>query len=394
MAKKRRGSGEGNIYQRSDGRWEARISLGWANGKRVRKSYLGATEGSVQDQLLKGRSAVSLGLPVSHDRQTVEQYLTHWLAETLKPNAKPRSYESFEMIVRKHINPVIGRVRLDKLSPQHIAHLLELKRQPTVAEDKGGKKITKPGLSPQSLVNIRTVLRSALAQALKWGLVPRNVAALVTPPRIPRPEVHVLNPDEARKFLDAAKGSRFESIFVLALTLGMRRGEILGLRWTDVDFETGVLKISQAMQRLAEGLSITEVKTERSRRVLAIPESVVRALRMRRAQQAQERLLAGIHWKDTGLVFTAPNGGMLEPITLHRAFKVLLTEAKLPMAVRFHDLRHSAASLLLAQGVHLRAIMELLGHSSISLTANTYSHVQPAMMREVANVMEEILKAK
>src|SRR5208282_2900462 len=277
--------------------------------------------------------------------------------------------------------------RLDKLTPQHVANLLDLKRQPV--KDEEVKKDPEPGLSPQSLVNIRTVLRSALAQALKWGLVSRNVATLVDAPRVPRPKVHTLTADEARTLLDTAKGSRFEAIFTLALTLGMRRGEILGLRWADVDFEQGIVRISQAVQRLSTGLTITEVKTERSRRVLAMPESIARVLRLRRARQAQERLLAGLHWKDTGLCFTAPNGGPLEPITLHRTYKKILKAAKLPTTVRFHDLRHSAASLLLAQGVHLRAIMELLGHSSISLTANTYSHVQPAMMRDVANTMEQ-----
>ncbi len=388
MARKR-GAGEGNIYQRSDGRWHARLSLGQGNGKRIRKSYYGATQAAVEEELLKARAKQSQGIVVSTDRQTVEQFIKKWLEQTVKPNAKQRSYESFSTISRLHIYPVIGRVRLDRLTPQHIANLLDLKRQPVKGEEQ--KQDPAPGLSPQSLVNIRTVLRSALAQAVKWGLVARNVATLVDAPRVPRPKVHTLNADEARKLLDIAKGSRFEAILALALTLGMRRGEILGLRWADVDFEHGVIRISQAVQRLATGLTITEVKTERSRRVLAIPESIARVLRLRRARQAQERLLAGLQWKDTGLCFTAPNGGPVEPITLHRAYKVLLTAANLPAAVRFHDLRHSAASLLLASGVHLRAIMELLGHSSISLTANTYSHVQPAMMRDVANTMEQIL---
>jgi integrase len=388
MARKR-GAGEGNVYQRSDGRWEARLSLGYANGKRIRKSYFGATQAAVEGELLKARAKQSQGLPVSTDRQTVEQFIKNWLEQTIKPNAKQRSYESFSTVARLHIYPVIGRVRLDKLTPQHVANLLDLKRQPMKREDR--KQDPKPGLSPQSLVNIRTVLRSALQQALKWGLVARNVATLVDPPRVPRPKVHTLSAREARKLLDTAKGSRFEGIFALALTLGMRRGEILGLRWADVDFEHSVIRISQAVQRLAVGLTITEVKTERSRRVLAMPESIARILRLRRAHQAQERLLAGLQWKDTGLCFTTPNGGPLEPITLHRAYKKLLAAADLPTTVRFHDLRHSAASLLLAQGVHLRAIMELLGHSSISLTANTYSHVQPAMMRDVADTMEQIL---
>lgn len=177
----------------------------------------------------------------------------------------------------------------------------------------------------------------------------------------------------------------------LALTLGLRHGEILGLRWSDVDFEERALRVNQALQRIGGKLQVTEVKTERSRRVVAIPESVIRALKARRAQQAQERLLAGLQWKDSDLAFTNPTGGPLEPITLHRDFKRLLQTAELPTETRFHDLRHTAASLLLAEGVHLRMIMELLGHSSISLTANTYTHVMPAAMRDVAEKMETIL---
>jgi integrase len=268
-------------------------------------------------------------------------------------------------------------VRLDKLTPQHVAAMLERAR--------------KAGLSPQTIVNIRTVLRSALNQALKWGLVARNVAALVDPPRIPQPKFHALETEDARQLLTTARGLRFEAIYVLALTLGMRRGEILGLSWPDVDLDNSVVRINQSLQRFDGHLQITEVKTKRSRRVIAMPESVLRVLKARRARQAQERLKAGLQWQDTGLVFTNPSGAPLEPITLHRDFKRLLTAGGLPTAVRFHDLRHSTASLLLAQGVHLRVIMELLGHSSISLTANTYAHVMPAAMREVADKMQTLL---
>jgi integrase len=376
MKSRKRNAGEGSIFERSDGRWCAVLNLGWDGGKRRRKYIYGTTAADVQEQLLKARADHSKGLPVAVERQTVAQFLQDWLEQTLKPNAKPRSYESFSTIVRKHIGPAIGRVRLDKLSPQHVQGMLDQMR--------------KLGLSPQTIVNIRTVLRSALAQALKWGLVARNVATLVDPPRIPRPKVHALGPDEARRLLEAARGERFEAIYVLALTLGMRRGEVLGLSWADVDLDSRTLRVSQAMQRFDGRLQVTEVKTERSRRVIAMPEIVLKALKARRAQQAQERLLAGLRWRDTGLVFTSPTGGPLEPITLHRGFKRLLTKAEVS-STRFHDLRHSTASLLLAQGVHLRVIMELLGHSSISLTANTYSHVMPAAMRDVADKMESIV---
>jgi integrase len=389
MAK--RGTNEGSIFRRKDGRWVGSLNLGWENGKRKRRHFYAATASEVRDELLKARFDQSRGLPVASERQTVAKFLEGWLEHTLKSRAKPRSVESFTVIVNKHIVPALGRIRLDKLTPQQVQALLEKKREPYKTKTKAGKVIEKHGLSPQSIASIRTVLRSAINQALKWGMVARNVATLIDPPRIPRPKTHAIDADGARKLLEAARGERFEAILVLALTLGLRRGEILGLRWSDVDFDSRTIRVNQALQRVGGKLQVTEVKTERSRRVVAVPECVVRAVKTRRAQQAQERLLAGIEWKDTDLAFTNPRGGPLEPITLHRDFKRLLRAAELPTETRFHDLRHTAASLLLAEGVHLRVIMELLGHSSISLTANTYAHVMPAAMREVADRMESIL---
>ena len=388
-----RGRNEGSIFKRKDGRWVGSLNLGWENGKRKRRHFYAATAADVQAQLLKARSDQSRGLPVATERQTVAQFLEGWLEHTLKTRARPRSVESFTAIVNRHIVPVLGKIRLDKLTPEQLQALLEKKRQPYKVKSKGGKEVEKHGLSPQTIANIRTVLRSALGQALRWGMVARNVATLIDAPRIPRPQTHALDIDGARKLLEAARGDRFEAIIILALTLALRRGEILGLRWSDVDFEGRALRVNQALQRIGGSLQVTEVKTERSRRVVAIPESVVRALKTRRAQQAQERVLAGPQWKDSDLAFTNPTGGPLEPITLHREYKRMLKAAGLPTNVRFHDLRHTAASLLLAQGVHLRVIMELLGHSSISLTANTYSHVMPAAMRDVADKMEAILKS-
>jgi len=391
MARGRRGAQEGSIFQRKDGRWVGSLNLGWETGKRKRKHFYAATAAEVRDQLLKARTDQSQGLPVVTERQTIAQFLVGWLDLTLKPRAKPRSVESFTSIVNKHIVPELGRIRLDKLTPQHVQALLEKKRQPYKKKTRTGKTVEKRGLGPQSIANIRTVLRSALGQALKWGMVPRNVATLIDPPRIPRPKTHAIDADGARKLLEVARGERFEAILVVAVTLGLRRGEILGLRWSDVDFESRVIRVNQALQRVGGKLQVTEVKTERSRRVVAVPDSVIRALKIRRAQQAQERLIAGLKWMDSDLTFTNPTGGPLEPITLHRDFKRLLSIAELSTNTRFHDLRHTAASLLLAEGVHLRMIMELLGHSSISLTANTYAHVMPAAMRDVADRMESIL---
>ena len=386
MKSRRRGQSEGSVFQRKDGRWCGMLSLGWDNGKRKRKSYFAATAAEVRDQLLKARSDHAHGLPIAIERQTVAQYLDHWLEHTLKAKAKPRSYESFSTIVRLHIKPSIGRIQLHKFAPQHIQKLLDEK--------------SKSGLSPQTVTNIRTVLRSGLSQAMKWNLVSRNSAALVNAPRIPHKRIEPLDPEHARMLLEAAKGGRYEAIYIVALTLGMRRGEVLGLRWSDIDFDGRAIRVNRSMQRLSTGssdkgkrseLQATETKTDGSRRTIALPDSVVRALRWHRARQAQDRLAAGMSWKDQDLVFTNRIGRPIEPMLLHRDYKALLKRAGLPESLRFHDLRHSAASLLLAQGVHPRAIMELLGHSSITVTMNVYGHVMPAMMRDAADKMDAII---
>ena len=245
MAKKRN-AGEGSIFQRADGRWCGILSLGWENGKRKRKSFYGVTAAEVQAQLLMARADHARNLPVAAERQSVTQFLMHWLDHTVKPNARPRSYESFEIIIRKHIIPEIGRTRLEKLTPQQVQALLDRK--------------LKSGLAPQTVVHIRMVLRTALNQAMKWSLIARNPAALVDPPRIPRSEIRPLTAEEARRFLDAAKGERFEALYTLALFSGLRRGEILGLRWSDVDLEARALRVNQAIQRVGGKLRAAETQ--------------------------------------------------------------------------------------------------------------------------------------
>jgi integrase len=291
---------------------------------------------------------------------------------------RPRTYESYELLSRVHIVPELGRVSLQNLTPQHIQTLLARK--------------LKAGRAPQTVRHIRTVLRRALNFAIKWGLVSKNSAALVDPPRVERHQVKSLTPEQARKFLETAQAERLGSLYVLSLSLGMRQGEVLGLRWVDVDIEgpNPTLIVNQALQRIGREFQFVEPKTERSRRTIALPKSVVKTLLAHRKRQAAERLALGPAWHDYGLIFTALDGSPIERRTLHRDFKGILAKAELPES-RFHDLRHSAASLLLAQGVPMRNIMELLGHSSITLTADTYSHVMAPALRETADKMDVIL---
>lgn len=377
---KKRGSGEGSIYQRSDTRWCATISLPRVGGqRRTRKSFYGLTRKEVADQLTKALRERDQGLPVTNDRQTLEQFLTYWLEHHVRPSVRPRTFESYSLLSRVHLIPDLGRIPLQQLTPQHVQAFLASK--------------LKSGRAPQTVRHMRTVLRRALNAAMKWNLIGRNSAALVDPPRLERRRTTTLSAEQARRVLEAADGERLAALYTLALSLGMREGEVLGLRWSDIrELEGGspTLTISQTLQRIGREFQFAEPKTDRSRRTLALPKSVVKALLAHRRRQAAERLALGPAWNDLDLVFTTPDGLPIERKSLHRNFKHLLAKAGMPDC-RFHDLRHSAASLLIAEGVPLRTIMELLGHSSISVTADIYSHIAPAMMRDAADKMDSIL---
>ena len=237
--------------------------------------------------------------------------------------------------------------------------------------------------------------RKALGQAVKDGLLGRNVAKLVDSPRVERFEGATLSPEQARGFLVAAAGERLEALYVAALAVGLRMGETLGLRWTDIDLDRRILTVNRILERIGRGtrstLQFVEPKTSRSRRTVNLPDAAVTSLRAHRRRQLEERLAAGSHWREQGLVFPSTVGTPLEPHSLHEDFKRMLSRAGLP-DMRFHDLRHSAASLMLAQGIPLRSIQEILGHSSIALTANLYAHVGEQLKREAADAMDAILK--
>jgi len=390
--KRRRLSNEGSVYQRKDGRWVAALNLGWIDGRRRRKHFFGATAHKVQEQLSKASGDARLGLPILSDRQTVKEFLDRWVEDSVKPSVRPATHQQYHQHVRLYLGPSLGRHRLLKLSPQHVQAFVNER--------------LKTNLSPRTVQLSLVILRHALGKAMKWGLVGRNVAKLVDSPRIRRHEITPLDPAKARKFLDTTKGERLEALYSVALSLGLREGEALGLRWTDIDLDGGQVTIRQIVQRIGGKrfgtgpgkLVFCEPKTDRSRRTLRMPELLVKSLRAHRSRQLQERLAAGSAWVDNGLVFTTTIGTPLEGRSVVTDFKRILAkanepkiDAKIPMSTRFHDLRHSAASLLLAQGVQLRAIMELLGHSTIALTANTYSHVMPVMMQDMADKMDSIL---
>ncbi|MDQ6949067.1 MAG: site-specific integrase [Actinomycetota bacterium] len=283
----RRGHGEGSISQRRDGRWEGRIDLGWKAGKRVRKVVYGATRVEVVrkvNALVRDRE---LGLVRTGPSQRVGAFLEEWLG-SVRGSLRPSTFRTYELYVRRHIVAELGRVRLDQLKAEDVQRMLDRKLA--------------AGMSPQTVVHLRAILRRALNRAMRYGYLARNVAALAEPPKVERREMHVLDPDQARAFLKAANTDPFRALYILALFAGLRQGELLGLRWADVDLEQAQLRVSHSLQRYDGKLRLVAPKTATSRRSLSIPSVAVAALREHRVRQLQARLLAGASWQETGLI--------------------------------------------------------------------------------------------
>ena len=370
----KRANGEGSIHQRKDGRWCASLSIG--RGKR--KHFLGATRAEVSRKLTAALKSRDDGLPVTTGRQTVEQFLKNWL-EAIRPSIRERTWAGYEQHVRLHAVPALGKMTLTQLTPQHLQHLYSDR--------------LKAGLSPTSVHHLHATIHGALEQAVRWNLVPRNVADLVDPPRNAHFEMTTLSPEQARLFLETVAGNRLETLYVLALTTGMRQGELLGLRWRDVDFEEGTLQVRGSLQRIGGKLTVTATKTQHSQRRVSLTPSAVSALRRHRIVQKEERLRLGAAWQGEELVFTNEIGRPIGSASLLRlSFLPVLKRAGLPQ-MRFHDLRHSAATLLLGRGVHPKIVSEMLGHSKIGTTLDLYSHVTPTMQREATVAMEAILRS-
>ena len=361
---KKKPNGEGTIFRRGDGRWVGVITLDWQGGKQRRRYRYGRSRAEVHRRLTAVLSAQQRGLSVPGDQLTVGRFLDDWLNKVVRPRNRPSTFESYKGLVAQHLNPALGGIRLSKLSPSDVQEFLNEKLA--------------SGLSPRTVGYLRAVLRAALNWAIRWDLVARNVAKLVDAPRVKKANLETFTADEVKVFLQATEGSRFRALFVLAVSTGMRRGEILGLRWSDVDVKKGVLTVNHALQRVNGRLTLVEPKSHSSRRSLRLPQVALAALVNHRLQRNEMRLAAGKEWQDTGFVFTTGRGTPLDHGAVLRGLQTILKRANLRHQ-RFHDLRHCHASLLLAEGVHPRVVMEMMGHSQVSLTLNTYSHVIPAL---------------
>ncbi len=359
----------------------AMLDMGIVDGKRKRKAFYGKTEKEVRDKLQDATHSHRRGTLAKVGRMTVRDWLMRWLEDSARPTTRPSTYRRYAQIVEQYLVPSIGRIQLERLTPSDVRAMLNA-------------KATK--LSPRSLHHMRTVLRTALKVAMRDGLIPNNAAALAESPRVPATEMRTLGEDDVDRFQDAIRGNRLEALYCLALATGLRQGEALGLRWEDVNLnDGGRLRIRFALQRIDGTYALVEPKSMRSRRTISpLPEVVVTALRQQKQRQDAEKRSLGDRWLNTrNLVFTTEFGAPLNSSVVTHDFARVLQRAGLPR-MRFHDLRHSCASFLLKQGVHPRAVMELLGHSQINLTLNTYSHVLPSVNKETAAAMDRVFTGK
>jgi integrase len=369
----RRLSGEGMIRRRPDGRWEARYRA--SDGRR--QSIYAKTQRDAVDRLRTALSNRERGFgPVDH-RRTVATFLDDWLAHQVKPTRRPRTYESYASIVRLYLAPApFGRIRLARLEPDHVQALL-------------AQLVGRRGqLSDTTVRYVYRVLRIALGRAVRMGAAPRNVATMIDPPAMARREQRPLSANELRTLLAGTRGDRLETLYLAAAGTGLRQGELLALRWRDVDLERGEIAVRHSLQRGTYALG--EPKTQRARRVLRLPKEVLDSLRLHHRRQLEQRLAAGSAWQDRDLVFTSRNGTALDGRNVTRYLQSHLKRLGLPHQ-RFHDLRHAFATLMVESGEDLGVVSRILGHADFATTADVYAHLTPAMLERTAERMDSIL---
>lgn len=376
----RRGRGEGSIYRRADtGRWIGAVSI---DGRRW--TVNGATRQEAQRKLTSLQREIEQGGALGDSRQTLMQYWLGWL-ETVKATSDASAWSNHEMYARLHILPRIGTVRLGKLSPQHL-------------QDFYASLANEAGLSNTTIHHIHTSVHKALDAAVRLGLVARNVSEYVDVPRKAHFEIKPLTREEARTFLEMAQGERLEALYVLALATGMRQGEMLALHWQDVDFDEGAIYVRWNLRHREGVFRFKQPKTRKSRRRIALAAQTIEALRAHRTRQIEERLKAGNVWQSGSqgeqwneLVFCNEIGGPYIPSSAVRStFTRILRRGNLP-TIRFHDLRHTFATLALSARVNPKVVSEMLGHSTIAITLDIYSHVLPDMQQDAVTVMAQLL---
>lgn len=389
MAK--RGNGEGTISKRKNGTWCAAISNGVnpETGKPKRVFFYGRTRQEVAEKLNKAIHNQSLGTFVTPSKIIFSSWLDIWLFEYKRLSVRPSTFESYEYLTRVHIKPTLGKLYLKDIRSDHLQKLYNEKYR-------SGKIDGTGGLSSRTVRYIHNIICEALSCAVKNNLLNNNVADtdIITLPRKEKREIRILTIDEQKAFLEALDGERLRAAFILALGSGIRQGELLALRWQeDIDLKQGIININRTVKRVKtfDGKSknktkiiFQEPKTKSSKRTIPLPAGVIQEIKEHRKRQLEEKLLAGEVYYDNDLVFCNELGKITEPATLTRIYKRILKKAELS-DMNLHALRHTYATRLLEANEHPKVVQELLGHSDISMTLNTYSHVMPELKKAAAD---------
>jgi len=365
--------------------WLVRIFLGRdENGKtRFFNETVKGKKKDAEKLETKKKRELDLGIFIEHSKITVDEYLDKWFEVSAKSRLKYRTYEDYIEYMKRYVRPTIGKKQLSKIKPLDIQ---------AVYSEMLGK-----GLSPRTVRYAHAILSSALKQAVKLQILAINPASMADLPQNHRKEMKALSPEEAQRFLSAAKEDKWYVIFSLAITTGMRPEEYLGLQWKDVDFNKATATVQRALvwKRKGGGWSLQEPKTSQSRRTIPLPTSVLNELKIHRKGQLEERLSLGQAYQNSDFVFATEIGTPILTSNLtRRHYKPILKKAELSEKIRLYDLRHSCATLLLSSGISPKVIAERLGHSTIVLTLDTYSHVLPSMQQDATNELEQLLFAK
>jgi integrase len=371
MANKHRGKNEGSIFKRPNGIWRAQIML---NGNRF--NYSAKTKLECQKWVQEIRNQLEeVQTPEPNDIE-LEVYLQEWL-ETAKPALRPKTSQQYEQLICKRINPVLGKMKLKELRPDRI--------------DRYYAEMYQAGVGVRTIRYIHSILHRALERAVKYDIISRNPTHKAILPRKQQPEMSVLEESQVSALLIAAKTSRLEALFHLAVTTGMRQGEILGLKWPDIEWKSGILHVRRQVQRVPALVYVFgEPKTRAGKRTIKLGPSTLQALRAHWERQQLEKAAAGPSWQNNDLVFPSTHGTPLDQSNLLKEFKRILMLANLPH-IRFHDLRHTAASLLINHGIPVIVVSRILGHSKPSVTLDIYSHVFSGMQDEAAQLMDTLV---
>jgi len=379
----------GSIRQRTRGSWEITIDIGRdpATGKRLRHfETIKGTKKDAQRRLAELQVSVEQGSYAKPRRLTLGEWLEDWLNNYVIANCSPRTADSYRSEIRNHISPSLGAIPLTQLRPEHIQSYYAKALSEGRIDGKGG-------LSARTVLYQHRILSEALSHAVRIGLLVRNVAKVVDPPRLKRRSMATLATEDVPKFLEASRESPYHALYCTALFTGMRLGELLGLRWCDVNLDMATLSVAQALFKRCGVCKMIEPKSAHSRRSIALSPVLAILLRRHRTRQEAERILLGDPLRETDLVFARPDGSPLDPGTVTKTFSRVLARAGLPH-IRFHDLRHTHATLMLKAGIHPKIVQERLGHGSIAVTLDTYSHVVSGLQEVAAQRFEGMLDSE